>query len=389
MRVLVAFIILLPACATTPRAPSEQAFVRADGVRLRDDQVDAEVTRLMAAGRVPGLALALIADGEPRYVRAYGYADVDEQRALDVNTVMVGASFTKAAFAYTVMTLVDDGVIDLDRPISAYLSRPLPEYENYSDLADDPRWRVWTPRMLLSHTSGLPNWRWLRDDQKLRIVFAPGSRYAYSGEGITIMQFVLEEGLGLEVGALMQERVFDRFGMRRTSMKWRDDFRPNFARGFDPDGKNLRHPVRNTADAAGSMDTTITDFAAFLGGLQRGVGLSGAARAEMLRPQIAITSRYQFPTDSPEDTADNRDISLAYGLGWGLFESPHGRAFFKEGHDDGWNNYALCLDQARRCIVIMANTSNGEGIFLYLVDALMGPTGLPWDWEGFLPYDRQ
>ena len=63
--------------------------------------------------------------------------------------------------------------------------------------------------------------------------------------------------------------------------------------------------------------------------------------------------------------------------------------FFKEGHDDGTNNYALCLDEAQRCILILSNSSNGEGIFLYLADALIGETDLPWEWEGYVPYDRK
>ena len=382
----IAMAVSLAGCASIDVA-SAPAFVRGDGVHLSSAEIDAEVTRLMEAGRVPGLAVALIAEGAVQYVRAYGYADIDEGRALEIDTVMAGASFTKSAFAYAVMTLVDEGRVDLDRPISAYLARSLPEYENYADLADDPRWRAWTPRMLLSHVSGMPNWRWLSDDDKLTILFEPGSRYAYSGEGIALMQFVLEEGLGIDVGALMQERVFNRFAMSRTSMTWREDFRPNFARGFDANGVNLGHPVRERAGAAGSMDTTIEDFAAFLAAIQRREGLSAAARAEMLRPQIAITSRTQFPTQFPVDTDENRDIALSYGLGWGLFQSPYGAAFFKEGHDDGWNNYALCLDEARRCIVLMANSSNGESIFLYIVDALMGETNLPWRWEGYIPYD--
>ena len=119
----------------------------------------------------------------------------------------------------------------------------------------------------------------------------------------------------------------------------------------------------------------------------RGEGLSPNSQNEMLSPQVKITAKYQFPTQFPEDTNANDAIGLAYGLGWGLFESNFGPAFFKEGHDDGTNNYALCLTDAGRCILILSNSSNGESIFLYLVDSLLGETGLPWEWEGYVPYD--
>lgn len=382
-------VLFLCACTETPDLAPDSRFTGANGVALTAEQIDSTVEHLMQAGDVPGLALALISDGEVAYVKAYGFADVDEGRALETDTVMYAASLTKAAFAYTVMTLVDEGVVDLDRLISDYLPRPLEQYEDYADLAGDPRWRIWTLRMLLSHNAGLPNWRWFSDSQKLEIIFEPGSRYAYSGEGIQVAQLVLEEGLGLDVNALMQERVFEKFGMRRTSMLWRDDFRPNFSRGFDEEGNNLGHNARQSVRAAGSMDTTVDDFASFLAGVLRGDGLTQASRVEMLSAQVKITAEHQFPSQFPVDTNANQSIQLAYGLGWGIFASPFGPAFFKEGHDDGTNNYALCLDEAQRCILILSNSSNGEGIFLYLVDALIGKTNLPWEWEGYVPYDRK
>ena len=137
------------------------------------------------------------------------------------------------------------------------------------------------------------------------------------------------------------------------------------------------------------MDTTVADFAAFLAGVLEGEGLSVEVRSEMLGAQIKVTSRHQFPTQFPVDTDANEEIQLSYGLGWGLFQSSFGHAFFKEGHDDGTNNYALCIDPAKKCILILSNSSNGEGIFLYLVNALLGETGLPWEWEGYVPYDRK
>lgn len=376
-------------CLVASGIASAGGFTRADGVALSTAQIDVRVGQLMLAGNVQGLALALIQDGKVAHLRAYGYADIDEKRVLRTDTVMYGASLTKAAFAWMVMTLVDEGKVDLDKPIADYLPRPLHRYENYAELAGDVRWRDWTLRMLLSHQAGLPNWRWFMPDEKLKIIFEPGSRYAYSGEGVELAQFTLEQGLGLDVGALMQERVFDRLGMTRSSMTWREDFRPNFARGHDIYGKVLGHRVWQEAGAAGSMDTTIADFAGFLAAVLSGEGLSESSRAEMLGPQVKITARRQFPTHLPEDTDANEAIGLSYGLGWGLFESNFGRAFFKEGHDEGTNNYALCLDEAKRCMLVLSNSSNGEGIFLHLADTLLGKTGLPWEWEGFVPYDGQ
>ena len=378
----------ITACTTQPAGPPP-TFVRADGVPLTAEQIDRDVIELMSAADVAGLGLALIDESGVRYLNAYGYATRERDERLNVDTVMYGASLTKATFAYTVMTLVDDGVVDLDAKIADVLPKPLPEYEDYVDLAGDPRWQSLTLRMLLSHASGLPNWRWIMPDKKLFFMFDPGSRYAYSGEGIQIAQLMLEEGYGVDVGKRMQERVFDRFNMPNTSMTWREEFLENLARGHDEAGENLGHYMRQRVRAAGSMDTTPRDYANFLAALLAGEGISADARAEMLGAQIRITSKRQFPTQFWEDTDANDAIGLSYGLGWGLFESRFGPAYFKEGHDDGWNNYALCLAEAERCILLLANSSNGESIFLYLVDRLLGETGLPWEWEGYVPYDRR
>jgi CubicO group peptidase (beta-lactamase class C family) len=377
---------IVPVRAVSAHMTSQRPFTRLDGELLSAAQIDATVERLMTANRVRGLALALIGDGEVAYVQTYGYRDLKRRLPLQRHTILYAASLTKATFAYFVMQLVDEGRIDLDRSIESYLSRPLPDYKEFRDLAGDPRWRALTPRILLNHTSGFANLRRLEEDGNLRIHWQPGSRYAYSGEGIALLQFVLEKGLGLDVGAEMGRRIFDRFGMTRTSMTWRDDFAANVAHGYALDGSMERHDRRDTVNASGSMDTTIEDWSRFLVAVLRGEGLKPASRAELIRRQVEIQSVTQFPTLRPETTDANRVIKLGYALGWGVFQTPYGHAFFKEGHDDWTANYALCVEP-RTCILLMSNSVRAEGIFKYLVDALLGETGLPWAWEGYIPYD--
>src|SRR4029453_14213071 len=212
----------------------------------------------------------------------------------------------------TVMQLVDEKRIGLDRPIAEDLPKPLPDYGNldaygnWGDLAGDERWRKITPRILLTHSSGFRNVSWDEADQKLRINFDPGSRYSYSGEGIILLQFALEQGLGLKLGDEMQRRVFDRFGMTNTGMMWRADFAHNLADGWKADGTVEPHDERSKVRAAGSMDTSIADMAKFAAGFMRGEGLRPASRAEMLKSQLPITSRSQFPVLAPEVAAADR-----------------------------------------------------------------------------------
>ena len=286
------------------------------------------------------------------------------------------------------MKLVDEGRISLDTPLAKYLPKPLPEYEDYKDLEKDPRWKLITARHCLSHTTGFPNWRWFNphDNKKLEIFFQPGTRYAYSGEGIDLLQMVVEIITGKGLEELAKEKIFIPLAMTRTSYIWQESFENDYAIGYNEKEEPVRFKRRTKADAAGSMETTIADYTRFMIAVNQGRGLSAYAYREMLSPQILIHSAHQFPSLSSDTNHANESIHLAYGLGWGLFNTPSGFAFFKEGHDDGWVHYAIGIPSTSRALVIMCNSSNGEGIFKELVKDLLGPA-IPWEWEGYIPYN--
>jgi len=358
------------------------------GKPVNAERIDREAKRMMTEARVQGLAMAVINDGKVVFVRSWGRRNVEKNLPLQTDTIMYGASLTKFAFAYMVMQLVDEGKLDLDRSIADYLSKPLPDYPFYEALKGDERWRKLTTRILLSHTSGLANFAFLEPDEKMRLHFAPGSRYAYSGEGFILLQFVLETGLSLNVGDEMQRRVFDRFGMTRTSMMWRSDFTGNLADGYGIDAAFAAHDQRSRPRAAGSMDTTIADFAKFLAGFSRGDGLSARARAEMVKPQIAITTPSQFPTLVEAASPAMKAIKLSAGLGVITFEGPFGHAFFKGGHNDTTGNLAICVEKGRRCVLYLSNDVRAESLYQRLTEATLGDPGMPWSWESYTTYEQ-
>lgn len=188
----------------------------------------------------------------------------------------------------------------------------------------------------------------------------------------------------------MKRRVFDRFGMTRTSMIWRPDFVSNLADGWKADGSVEPHDERRRVRAAGSMDTNIADFARFAASFIRGEGLKRRSRAEMLRPGLPIGSAGQFPTLAPELPPEKRWKGLAAGLGVVAFDGPRGRGFFKGGHNDSTANIWVCLEKGRRCVVLLSNDVRAEAAFPKLVDSILGETGLPWRWEySYMPAPAQ
>ena len=388
MRKTLLFIAITASYLALPVAAKEPSIKRLDGSTIAPAEIDATVTRLMRAAEVTGVGIAILNDGKIAYLKTYGVRDKEKNLPLTEDSVMTAASFTKVAFAYMVMQLVAEGILDLDKPVYQYLPKPLPEYPQYKDLANDPRYKRITARMLLAHTSGFPNWRAFEDDRKLKIHFEPGSRYAYSGEGIVLLQLVVEAITKEPLKDLMQTRVFKPLGMTRTSMVWEERFNSDYANGYDEYGRSLGPEQRKTADAAGSMQTTPRDFARFMLAVMQGRGLRKETRELMLSPQIQIFSKHQFPTLASETTDINKTIRLSYGLGWGLYWTPYGKAFFKEGHDEGWRNYTVGFDKERTGIVIMTNSSNGEGIFKELLETLLKDTFTPIEWEGYTPYSE-
>ena len=169
----------------------QQDIKRIDGSRIATHEVDRLVNELMTKAKVTGLALAILNDNRVVYTSTFGYKNKQKLKLLDRSTVLYGASFSKAVFAFLTLKLVEEGVLDLNKPLFQYLDKPLPEYEEYADLAGDERWRLITTRMCLSHTTGFQNLRFIDPRKgvfdpsgKLAIYFQPGTKYGYSGEGL-------------------------------------------------------------------------------------------------------------------------------------------------------------------------------------------------------------
>ena len=230
------------------------------------DSIDAAVRAALAETGAKGLALATIEQGKVQTTRTWGVRNAAGD-PLTPDTVMYGASLTKAVFGYFIVQLAAEKRLDLDRPVASMLPKPLPEcgnvdgYGNWGDLAGDTRRRTITPRMVLNHATGFANFAFLEPDERLRIHFAPGSRYGYSGEGISLLQFGIERGLGLDLGAELQRRFFEPLRMTRTSLNWREDFALNLADGWDKQGKAEPHDKRSRVRAADHDAPAVPDAA--------------------------------------------------------------------------------------------------------------------------------
>ena len=338
-----------------------------------------------------GAQIAVVDRGRLVWSAAFGLRRREPPLPMERETTMWAASITKGVFATYVMQLVERGEFSLDAQVAKQLSRSLDTYDAYretaSDVVRDPAWPTVTPRMLLAHTSGLANFTFLEPDKKMHLKFKPGTQYRYSGEGINLVQFVIEQQKGRLLDQLMQEALFTPLGMTRTGIIYRTEFAANVADRYDADERFRSQTKRFPARAAGSMTTSAEDLARFAAALFDSKILRPAARKAMLTPFVQIRSLHQIAlkADEPEG-AEAAAVGLAYGMGWGLLtRTRFGPAFFKEGHGDGAQNYMICFERRQACMILLTNSDNGELAFRPLLETILGNTVTPWEWEGYSP----
>lgn len=386
--------ILIAGCSSTPvtTKTGEPAGVikRLDGTQIQADELTARIEQITKKANVHGLAISIFNDDEIAYIKTFGVKNTETGEPLRTDTVFYGASLSKAVFPVLVMQLVEEGVIDLDTPLVKYMDKPVHAYEakvwheDQTDLKDDELHKKITARMCLSHTTGFQNWR--SDEEKLKIHFEPGTRYSYSGEGMVFLQVAIERLTKRPLEGWMQERVFEPYGMKTSSYTWQPRFEENYCHGHTETGEVFEKDKDNAARAPSTLETTPEDYARFVRAVLKGQGLKESSWNEMFSPQIRIRSKLQF--GPYEETAAHDDIELSYGLGWGLFKTPHGRAAFKEGHGDGFEHYSVIFPDKGMGVVIMTNSANGESIYKELLEITIADTYTPLEWNGHVPYDQ-
>ena len=375
-----------------------QTVTRLDDSKISSAELDNKVQQLVKDGNVQGLAITVFNENKPVYKKVFGYKRFDTKERLQTNTNFYGASLSKAVFAVLVMKMVEEKVIELDKPLESYLPQPVSAYgkgtswnQDYTDLKGDSLHKKITARMCLDHTSGFPNWRWYEPDQKLRVDFEPGSGYSYSGEGLCYLQFVLEKITGKLLEQLMEEKIFHPLGMSTSAYTWQARFEKNYCHGHDTNGKVLEKDKDNAPRSASTLETTPDDLSLFLEGVLEQRILGAVSYKEMFTPQLRLRSKIQMEAQSWLDTtnSENDKIQLSYGLGWGILQTPYGFGAFKEGHGDGFQHYFIIFPEKQMGILILTNSDNGEGIFKELLEFAIGDKYTPWRWQNYIPYDQK
>jgi CubicO group peptidase (beta-lactamase class C family) len=332
------------------------------------EQLEKQIPVLMRKARIPGLAIAVIHPGKETWTGTFGYQNTHRKILMTEESVFEAASLSKPVFAYLMIKLVEDGVLDLDTPFlekvpETYLIKTFFHTRDYDD-----RYRQITLRMVLSHQTGLPNWR--AGEEAPAFVSSPGKEFIYSGEGLMFAQRAVEYLTGVSLERLMEEKVFRPLGMTRSCYVWKKEFRHDFAVGYDMRGKESKKEKMKQAMAPYSIYTTVNDYACFLKALIDGRGLQPGTMEEMLCVQIRV---------SP---------SIGWGLGVGVQETGRGIIYWHWGDNANFRNFVAWNPEEKKGVVYFTNSFFGLSIGEDLVRLAMGGEHPAFHSELMSLYDR-
>lgn len=361
---------------STPMAEKWQTL---SGEWRKPNQAESFLRQLLDKSKTRALSVAVIQGSNVVFQRSMGLIDEKTNKPVDNKTVFRTASLSKPVFAYLVMKLVDEGQLDVNKPLYQYLERPLYEYPDYEDLKDDERYKLLTTRIVLCHQSGFPNWRFSNRNRRLDFKFTPGEMFKYSGEGYRLLQFILEEITGKEFNRLAREKVFIPLGMANTSFLWEGRFDGNFAVNLRTGLRRLIEKTRTLPNAAASLLTNTVDYAKFLLAVMNGQGLTPEIHKMMLEPQVDITSRSLHAPQETE-TEIHETIQLAWSMGWGRFSCTEGDAIFHVGFEEGCDNYAVVFLDRKIGVVLQSVIVESEGIAPAVMEELIGDIYSPFSW---------
>lgn len=321
----------------------------------------AELAALLKEKNVTGLQLVYSKKGKTKQYNM-GLRQAGTTSPITATTTMQAASLGKVVLAYIALRLHDQGRLDLDKPLLSYYP--------YPRLMNEPRARTITARMVLGHTSGLPNWAdyplaesW--KTSKLTLKFAPDSCWSYSGEGYVFLQRTLEHITDQTLEQLAQQEVFKPLRMPNSSFSWQPRFDANAAFGHDKAGKPTDIKRFKEANGGFSLLSTATDYNRFLQAIMRGKGLKPSTARLLTTPANAAV-RCTTPVTPT-------DAHIAWACGVSLATTSHGPAQWHWGDNGDFRGFFMTFPATQETLLFFTNSAHGLELTDEVLKLFVGP----------------
>jgi CubicO group peptidase (beta-lactamase class C family) len=337
------------------------------------DHLDFTLRQLMDAFHVPGLSVAVVRDYRVAWARAYGVTEPGGSAPVTIKTLFQAGSISKPVAAAGALWLVERGSLSLDENVNARLrSWQVPENEFTAT-------EKVTLRRLLSHSAGLtvhgfpgyamnepvPTLVQVLDGEKpantapVRVDFVPGTRYRYSGGGVTIEQQLILDVTGKAFPEFMRETVLKRAGMDDSTYEQPlpADRRSLAATGTRSDGKAVQGRFHVYPEmAAAGLWTTPTDLARFA----IEIALSKFGKANRILSQKMTREML-----TSQIKADDGTVGLGFFL-----EDAVGDRFGHNGADEGFQALLTMSSETGKGIAIMGNSDAFFQVAAYVEEAV-------------------
>jgi CubicO group peptidase (beta-lactamase class C family) len=310
---------------------------------------DTAIEKWLKENKVPTLGLGIIEEGKLKQIKVFG--EIKNGVTAPYNTIFNVASLTKPVTAMVALKLVSLGKWNLDEPVYKYWTDP--------DIANDSRNKKLTTRLILSHQTGFPNWRWMNDNKKLSFQFDPGTKYQYSGEGLEYLRKALEKKFKKSLQQLANELIFQPLKMYDTRYVWDKNVDTSrLAIGYDKNGKAYETVKSKTPNAADDLLTTIEDYGKFLISVMNSDGLAKKVFDEMISNQVATLKGKHFGLGFEIYDLGNREYALSHG-----------------GTDHGVQTIVFILPKTKQGLLIFTNSDTGVSIYENLLKHYLGENG--------------
>ena len=312
----------------------------AQGKEIKEEQLNDFFVGIMDTLSISGISIAVINDSKIVYHQVFGVKDNISKEVIDKETYFEAASLSKPLFAFYVMKQVDKGLLDLDRPLHYYLP--------YPDIEYDKRYKEITARMILSHTSGFPNWR----SDSLKIDFAPGTKYQYSGEGYRYLAEVLasiNEVPFKSLDSLFQEEIVKPLKANKLYFQWNSEITKNKATGHLNNMPTDNLEVRKDLyfGSAGGLHSEASNYAKFLIAIMNRNILSSGSFDELLKEQVKL----------PKDDINSIILNASgWSLGFGMIPTSSEICYWHSGNNQDFQSWFHIFPEKKYGIVIFSNS---------------------------------
>ena len=362
MRLTLKTLLLATVLSTTTFAGFALAQVPAAAAPVdARTALDRDMPQILKEAGVPSVSIARIENGKLAFTAAYGEQSTGVPATIE--TLYNAAALTKPVTAEVILRMVSEGTIQLDESMARYYTDP--------DIAADPRISLLTPRLALSHQTGLPDWR----EGKLAFAHNPQNGVYYSSEGYQYVARFAAKKWKTPFETLAIKYVLAKFDMKDTDFTQNPEAKARIALPTDTTGKALEPTFATEANAADLLYTTPADYAKMVLAIVNKSDVKGVAAFERGRIQANTTA-----ADCAGIDATLCPTKSGMGLGWQILQFGEGKTMqtymMQTGAGPGLFTFAAYNPDTRDATLIFTNSDNGAKAVLAVLERIGGDAAL-------------